>query len=315
MRIVDAFFGVAIVAAFLTALGLWTRISAFVLAICIVSLHHRDTAILHGGDSAMRIAVIYLAVSPCGRACSLDRLFRLRRGEEDGPVEVSLWGQRLVQYNLALIYVTTVWSKWFGPKWMSGIATWYPARLPEFYRFPVPGLFNDLPFVYLTTYGTLLTEFAMGTVVFVRPLRKYVLFAGVMLHGFIEYSMNIPMFSFLMTSQYVAHFDGEEVAAYIRRLGERFQPLMGLEVFLPPGRRLTPAGERFLQAVDPFGFVRYLPNAHLRDRDLGWDAKKDNGKRSNPFRGVGYRAPGAWPFMIVPGLWRRMMLTSTEAVA
>ena len=308
-----AFFALTAVLSILTAIGLFTRFSAFALAICLVSLNHRDSSILHGGDTVMRVFSCYLAVSPCGRACSLDRLFRLRRGEEEGPVEAPVYGQRLVQFNLALIYFSTVWAKLGGVHWRDGTATWYPARLAEFFRFPVPHVFNDLPFVYLTTWGTVATEFSLGTLVFFRPARKYVLLAGVLLHGAIEYTMNIPLFSFLMVSGYVCQFEGEEVAAFCRRLGERLWPLMGLEVYLPPGARLKPAGERFLHAVDPFGFVRYLPNAHPRERDLGWDAKKDNGKRSNPFRGVAYRAPGAWLFLLVPGAWKRLQLGCLEA--
>ena len=311
-RLAVAFFVLTIVAAATTALGLWTRVSTFVLAIGMVSLHHRDTLILHGGDTVMRIMAIYLAVAPCGRACSLDRLFRLRRGEEEGPVEVALYGQRLVEFNVALIYFTTVWSKTFGPTWLNGTATWYTSHLREFYRFPVPGFLSAMPFVRLSTYGTIVAEFSMATLVFFRPLRKYVLMLGITLHAFIEYAMNIPLFSFLMISSYVCFFDGEEVAAYCRRLGERLRPLMGLEVYLPPGARLSPNGARFLHAVDPFGFVRYLPNAHPREVDLGWDAKKDDGKRSNPFRGVAYRAPGAWAFLVVPRLWRRIQLGCVE---
>lgn len=312
-RIAVAFFALTAVFAVTTALGFYTRLSTFLLAVGLVSIHHRDTVILHGGDTILRIMVLYLAVSPCGRACSLDRLFRLRRGEEEGSVEVPLYGQRLVQFNIALVYFTTVWEKTFGTHWRDGTAVWYTSRLREFYRFPVPRITSEFPFVYLATYGTIAIEFSLATLVFFRPLRKYVLLGGVLLHGFIEYSMNIPLFSFLMISAYVCHFDGGEISAYCRRLGDQFRPLMGLEVYLPSGLRLSPNGQRFLHAVDPFGFVRYLPNAHPREKDLGWDAKKDNGKRSNPFRGVAYRAPGAWPFLIVPTLWKRVQLGCVEA--
>ena len=314
-RIAAGFFALTTVAALFTAMGLFTRVAAFTLALGVVSLHHRNTGVLHGGDTLLRLGVIYLAVSPCGRACSLDRLFRLRRGEETEPVEISLWSQRLIQFNMALIYFTTMWGKTFGPKWIDGTATWYPARLAEFYRFPVPGFMNDLPMVYFTTYFTLAVEFSLATLVFFRPFRKYVLFAGVMLHGTIEYSMNIPLFSYLMVSCYISHYEGEEVTTFFRKLGNLLGRLFSLKVFLPPGHRLTANGERFLHAVDPFGFMSYVPNEHPRDVEEGWDAKKPNGKRSNPFRGVAYRAPGAWIFLAVPGLWKRMMLGSTEAVA
>jgi hypothetical protein len=304
------FFVLGIVSALTTALGILTPVSAFLFAITTVSLQHRNIVILHGGDTALRIGAIYLAVSPCGRACSLDRLFRLRQGEAEPAPQISLWPQRLVQFNMALIYFTTVWAKFFGPKWLNGVATWYPARLAEFYRFPVPHFMNDLPMVYLTTYGTLFIEFSLATLVFFRPLRNWILLAGVLLHGFIEYSMNIPLFSYLMTSYYVCHFDGEEIGAYAKRLGDRLRGKLGLKVFLPPGVSLTANGERFLHAVDPFGLVSYLPNEHLREVNFGWDAKKPDGRRANPFRGMAYRSPGAWLFLLIPGLWRKMMLRS-----
>jgi hypothetical protein len=309
-RIAIAFFALVTVAAVTTTLGIWTRFSAFLLAMGIVSLHHRNSGVLHGGDTALRIAVLYLAVSPCGRACSLDRLMRLRRGEETGQEEISLWPQRLVQFNLAIIYFTTVWLKFFGGTWLNGTAAWYPPRLAEFKRFPVPGFLNEMPFVYVATYGTLLTEFALATLVFFRPLRNYVVLAGIFLHAYIEYSMNIPLFSFLMISFYVCHFQGEEISAYAKRLGERLRGKLGLEVHLPKGAKLTVAGECFLKAVDPLGLVRYSASS-----EETWSADKMDGKKANPFRAAAFRSPGAWIFLLVPGLWRRTMAGCAEAAA
>lgn len=306
-RIGIAFFVATIVFAVLTALGLWTRVSAFCLAVGVISLHHRSPWILHGGDTLLRMSVIYLAVSPAGRACSIDRLIRIRKGQESGPVEISLWPQRLLQVNLAIVYITTVWAKWFGSKWMDGTATYYPARLAEFYRFPVPKFFNDFPMVYFTTYGTLFVEFSLGTLVFFRPLRKWCLLAGVLLHGFIEYSMNIPLFSYLMVTWYISHYDGEEIAEFLKRLGNRLRPKTGLKVFLPKDRKLEPAGAEFLDAVDPMGLVEYLPG-----QQETWSAERVDGQPRKPFRGAIYRSVGAWIFALVPGLWRRTVERCTE---
>ena len=49
---------------------------------------------------------------------------------------------------------------------------------------------------------------------FFRPLRKYVLIAGILMHGYVEYSMNIPLFSYLMVSTYICFYDGEEISAW-----------------------------------------------------------------------------------------------------
>jgi hypothetical protein len=221
--VVLAFYIVTSIAAFFSTLGLYTRASTIIMAIGLISIHHRDAALLHGGDTAMRVGAMYLAMGPAGAAFSLDRYFARKKGiAPSEPELVSMWPQRLCQYNMALIYFTTSWAKWFGTLWKSGNATWYPARLHEFDRFPVPTFINEFPMVKLTSWGTLLTEFALATMVWFKPIRKYVLLAGLAMHSFIEYSMNVPLFAFVMMSFYVCFYEGDEVAGWWDRLKARF---------------------------------------------------------------------------------------------
>lgn len=222
-RVMLVFNAFVIIAALFTALGLFTRVSSICLAIGMVSFHHRNAEILHGGDTVIRLMAVYMAVAPSGAAFSLDRLIARKRGKApEQPQLVSMWPQRLIAYNCCLIYFTTTWAKWFGLLWKTGSATWYPARLHEFDRFPVPKFFNEFPMVYLTTYGTLAVEFALATLVWFKPLRKWVLLSGVLLHGFIDYSMNIPLFGYLMVTMYLAFYEGEEVSAWYERVKAKF---------------------------------------------------------------------------------------------
>lgn len=221
-RITAAVYIATMVAALLTALGLFTRVSSILLYILLTTLHHRNPLILHGGDTALRCACLYVAIAPSGAAVSLDRLLALRKQPGLLVPLVSLWPQRLVQIQVAIVYFTTVWHKWFGAWWKEGIATWFPANLREFDRFPVPEFIDRQPFLAITTYGTLLVELSLATLVFYRPFRKWVLLGGILLHGGIEYRMNIPLFAFLMCSLYVAFYEGEEVAAWWDRLKARF---------------------------------------------------------------------------------------------
>ncbi len=216
---------VATLAAILTIVGWSTRAAAITLAILLTSIHHRGGFVLYGGDTVMRNSAIYLALAPCGLALSIDRiLYRKKNGltpETDRPV-ISMWPQRLLQYNLALIYFTTTWAKWYGNLWKNGTATWYPARLNEFKRLPVPSFLNDFPMVTITTYGTLFVEFALGVLVWFKAYRKWVLLAGLMMHGYIEWSMNVPLFAFAICSMYVTFYEGEETRAFFERLKKRF---------------------------------------------------------------------------------------------
>ena len=298
--IVFGFLVLMLIAALMTCFGVFTRASTIFLAIGIISLHHRNAAILHGGDTVIRLAAIYLAVSPCGRACSVDRIVRLWKGKEARELApISLWPQRLIAYNVALIYFTTTWLKWFGSLWRNGTATYYPSRLPEFYRFPVPTFVNEFPMVYITTYGTLLTEFALATLVFIRPCRKWVLLAGVLMHGYIEYSMNIPLFSYLMISGYVTFYEGEEISAWAKQWGQRLRR-WHTSVRIPAPLATGPAAA--LAALDPLDLVEY---------QVGEDTMvtKSEGRKS------AVRSIGAWPIAWLPGVWRGILRRAMEAKA
>jgi hypothetical protein len=307
-RITMAFWIITLLACITMTFGLWSRTSAIILSVCVISLHHRNAMILHGGDTVQRLAVMYMALAPCGKACSLDRLIGLYRGKiAPGPQLVSMWPQRLISFNLALIYFTSVWHKWGGDYWRLGDATWFTARLNEFKRFWVPDFVNQFPMVKLTTYGTLATELAMGTLVFYKPLRKYVLLAGLLMHGFIEYSMNIPLFSFSICALYITFYEGDEVVGWFRRIGARMNKF-SLAVSLPKGTKFRPGPEAAITSADPLGLVSY----EMGEGEF-WVARDARGGTKDPFSASRSRSLGGWVVALVPGLWRRMLLQGTTA--
>ncbi|MBL8086650.1 MAG: HTTM domain-containing protein [Chthonomonas sp.] len=224
-RITMAFMMLVIVAGVLSALGLFSRVATIVLAVGMVTLHHRNPYILHGGDTLMRSVCIYLAIAPSGLACSLDRMLILRKNPEAPLPAISLWPQRLLQYQWALVYLTTAWAKAYGHTWHDGTAVWYPPQISEFHRFNVPAFIDQQPMMAILTYGTLIVEVALATLVFSRPWRKWVLLSGVLLHLGIEWRLNIPLFAFLMMSGYLTFYEGEEMAGWLRRMSERYKLL------------------------------------------------------------------------------------------
>jgi hypothetical protein len=291
-------FSLTLLTAILTTLGLWTRLSTILLAIGVVSLHHRNGLILHGGDTTMRVGVLYLALAPCGRACSVDRLIGLWKGTAPAiPSPVPLWSQKLIAYNCALVYFTTFWHKLgYGGLWRNMTATYYPAHIAEFKRFWVPEFFNQPPMIYFTTAFTLLIELALGTVVFYKPWRNYVILGGLALHGYIEWSMNIPLFAFTICAMYICFYSGEEISASAKKLGERLKRWK-LTYFLPKGAKIAPEKAPFLQAMDPLGLVQFEPGEATT---LG------------PTRGAWLRSIGAWAF---GPLYRRWLQKSLQEPA
>jgi uncharacterized membrane protein YphA (DoxX/SURF4 family) len=306
-RITIPFYLGVVLCSLLTCLGLGTRFAAFLLAVGTVTLQHRTGPMLHAGDSVLRIGVIYLAISPCGRACSLDRLIGIWRNREShAPVRIPVWPQRIFQYNTALIYLTTIWLKLHGDKWRWPLmdATWFTERIPEFYRFPVPEFMRSLWVARAATLGTVLVEICLGTIVFLPVARKWVLLAGLLLHAYIEYSMNIPLFSLLMVSLYVSFYDGEEIAAWAQRLGLRLR-MWHVRVYLPRDTQLTFRAVAFLDAIDPLKMVSYYPG----DGE-SWTAARFDGRPIAVAKAVGSRSLGAWVFAWCPSAVTRILARS-----
>jgi hypothetical protein len=105
--------------------------------------------------------------------------------------------------------------------------------LREFDRFPVPGVMHSIPIVKISTYGTLLIELAMATLVFSKPMRKWVMIPALMMHAYIEYSMNIPLFQWIIVSAFVCHFGGDEILSWWGKVRDRFgkkTPVLEAEV-------------------------------------------------------------------------------------
>ena len=117
----------------------------------------------------------------------------------------------MIQIQSALAYFGTFYWKTLGKTWLDGTALYYSTRLEEFRRFPMPSLENPL-ILKLASWSTLFIEFAAGVLVWFRDLRYIVLLLGLCLHLSIEYSMNIPLFQWVIISTYVTFIYPEDLA-------------------------------------------------------------------------------------------------------
>lgn len=298
-RVSLLFYVVIVIACVFTLIGWKTRLSSIILAIGVVSLQHRNFIILHGGDTVMRLNALYLAVAPSGAALSVDRLIALWKGKQDKePPAVSVWPQRIVQFNLALIYFTTWWLKMDGSHWRDGSAVWYTSRLAEFFRFPYPMFIKSYPVSAVLSYVTVAIELSMGTLVFYKPVRKWVLAGGLALHAVIEYTMNIPLFAFAICSMYVTFYEGEEVSGWADRMKARIAsrfPRQRRVILAPAGWTFDPVKLTAIEAAHPFADIEYRTGEGSQVAIAGADGK--------PSRWASLTAA---PAGLLPFLWRRM---------
>lgn len=241
---IEAFFWVFLAFALMLTMGLLTRLSSVAVFLCLSTIHERNLFIVHSGDVFLRVAGFFLMFAPAGAALSLDRLIRIRLGKEGTEIEFkSPWAQRMIQFQLAMVYLVGFWWKSLGVPWVSGTALYYVIHLEQIRRFPLPSFLTYPLVLKLGSWLTLIFEGAFGVLIWIREFRYPLLAAGLVFHLCLEYALNVPMFQWDVLSAYVLFIDprdltrlrkwfavrcAEFAALYKRRFRTRSTPLRAL---------------------------------------------------------------------------------------
>jgi hypothetical protein len=216
---IEALFCVFLLSALSLTAGFLTRLNSVVVFLCLASIQQRNLYITHGGDTFLRVAGFFLMFAPAGAALSVDRLIRIRRGKEGTAIRpVTPWAQRMIQFELAILYFAAFCWKAQGAPWIDGTALYYVYHLEELRRFPVPAWLLHPTLLKLGSWSALVVEFSLGTLIWIKELRYYILAAGLLFHLCIEYSLNIPLFEWDVLSGYILFVDAADLTRFWNRV-------------------------------------------------------------------------------------------------
>jgi hypothetical protein len=186
--------------------GVWPRAAAAVVFVVFVSLSKRDPFVGNAGDGLIRAFALYLSLAPgVGRV-------------GDYPLRAP-WALRLIQVQVSLLYLATVWAKLQGTTWPDGTAVAYAFRLEDLARFPVPDVMRYVAVAHLLTWAVLAIELSIGLLVWFGRLRPWVLLAGVCLHLGIEYRLRVGFFSWAILASYLAFVPADRAERILDSVG------------------------------------------------------------------------------------------------
>ena len=175
------------------AFGLGTRVSSVICFLSLTSLHHRNPAIFHGGDTVMRLMCFLLMFSPAGNGWSVDAMLDGRWEASGDP-----WCLRLMQIQVSIIYLRNVFWKMRGEEWRNGTALWYTANCPAFTRYAIPRSLLKTPFVQIATWFALAIECSLGSLIWITECRTVAMIIGIAFHLTLEITMNLQLFGYTM---------------------------------------------------------------------------------------------------------------------
>lgn len=197
--------------------GWWTRLSALVVFLATMSLTRRAPYVFNSGDMLFRHFALFLLLAPAGASLSLDR-WRRHRGDVLDHAHRAPWALRLMQVELVIVYVGTVWAKVRGTEWNDGTAISYALRIGDITRFELPDRVLESELISgVLTYGTLAVEALVPILIWSRRTRPYAIAAGLLLHAFIELTVEVGFFSLLLGVAYLAFVPAESAEGWITR--------------------------------------------------------------------------------------------------
>lgn len=220
--VVVGLWAATLLASIALTLGWHSRLAAIMVFVGIISFERDNWLVLNSGDGLLRVLAFYLMLAPSGAALSLDRRRTAPGRFWEFPARAP-WALRLVQIQLSVLYLATVWHKMQGEQWRDGTAVSYALRMEDITRFGAPAFVTDS--VLLTewlTFGTIALELSLGVLVWNRALRPWVLGLGVSLHLGIDLSLLIGFFSFTILTAYLAFVPAATASRAILAARDRF---------------------------------------------------------------------------------------------
>jgi hypothetical protein len=216
--------GVLLVSAIALTVGWHSRLAAVLVFVLILAFQRRDPFVFNAGDVLIRIEALFLALSPCGAALSLDR--RRTAGSFWSAQMRAPWPLRLMQVELSIIYLFTVQMKLAGETWPQGTAVSYALRLRDMQILPSPAwVTSNALIINVSTWGTLVLELSLGILVWNPRLRPWVLAAGVVMHLAIMITIAVAFFTFAMYILYLAFVSPDTVQRLPDKLKHATQSL------------------------------------------------------------------------------------------
>lgn len=263
---IAALFWIFLCSAALFTIGFLTRLNSVLVFLCLTSMDQRNLFILHGGDTLLRVAGFFLMFSAAGSALSVDRLIRIWRGKESAKLPPCRpWAQRMIQFELSLLYFVTFCWKIEGTSWLQGTALYYVYNLDELRRFPIPPWLLHPWMLKLGSWFALALEFSLGVLIWFNELRYYLLALGILFHLFLEYSLNVPLFEWDILSAYILFVDPGNLERAWIWFRDRAAPHRGLllEVIYDASSERIRRNVELLKALDIFDRLFF---SDLRDR-------------------------------------------------
>ncbi len=195
-------------------------------AIIVSILFNLHGAFRHHHTFLLVMAILFIALTPCGRSYSLDRWLALRRAKKLGlppPSEIgNLWGLRLIAIQLSVVYFWTAYEKLYWG-FLSGERM--ELLFYNYYAgYDYASILGFSALCCIVAITTVILEFLLAFGLYIPRFHKYLMPVGIVLHVLFYLLLPIRTFTLAMILLYLAFIPATSVHRFIDDMHEGYQP-------------------------------------------------------------------------------------------
>lgn len=209
--VIDGLIALQFVSALALYLGIFPKLALISCVICSFSIQHRNLYVLNAGDGIRRFLLLFLLLFPLDHHLTvLPSVAGFETDKTSWP-----WPIYLAQVFVASVYLKNVFFKLKGEAWRKGFATRDVFSVAVITRFSLPAFLRADWFYKFTTYSTLVIQAAMGTLIWIEPLRPWVLLSAVGFHLMIGIMMRLSLFQLTMMTALMVFIPLEDFHQFV----------------------------------------------------------------------------------------------------
>ncbi len=208
------------IAALSFCLGFMYRLSALIVFLGILSLHHHAPFYCNASDSYIRLVSFFMIFAPANKMLSLDSW--LSKNQEPNESLESSWVQRILQIQLCACYFECFWSKSVSEQWWDGSAIYYVTHLQQLSRFSITWLTQYSAVCSFLSWMVLFIEFSLACLTWIREFRYPILVLGLIMHMGMELTLFLPLFQYLFPCTYVLFVNPGDIQKVLSKLQKWF---------------------------------------------------------------------------------------------
>lgn len=185
------------VSATMFALGFATRVSGLVAA-CMQAIV-ASTWYLHswGWTTTIPLLVAVVALSPARNGWSVDAWIARKRGKPLSGI-APVWGLRVIQVHIMVIYISAAWHRIDDPGWIQGEMVYAAVANSMYSRLPYIDPAAIKPLLIMLSYATEIIELVAPLLLWNRRARVPVALGLMALHLGLEVSATIGYWQYMM---------------------------------------------------------------------------------------------------------------------